>query len=95
MYLALLFISCPQEMNSLEPHDNFRLWLTAETHPKFPTILLQSSLKVTYEVCGIMGVQLRILKFSSGSSGISQIFIYRECVTEVCEAERNWRVKPS
>ena len=31
-------------------HDNFRLWLTAEVHPKFPTILLQSSLKLTYEV---------------------------------------------
>ena len=39
-----------QELNSLEPHDNFRLWMTAESHPKFPTILLQSSLKITYEV---------------------------------------------
>ena len=38
-----------KEMNSLKPHDNFRLWLTAEAHPKFPTILLQSSLKITYE----------------------------------------------
>ncbi|KAM7436007.1 Cytoplasmic dynein 2 heavy chain 1 [Porites harrisoni] len=38
-----------KELNSLEPHENFRLWLTAESHPKFPTILLQSSLKVTYE----------------------------------------------
>ena len=39
-----------QELNSLHPHDNFRLWMTAEVHPKFPTILLQSSLKITYEV---------------------------------------------
>ncbi len=39
-----------QELNSLKCHDNFRLWLTAEVHPKFPTILLQSSLKLTYEV---------------------------------------------
>ncbi|XP_063970614.1 cytoplasmic dynein 2 heavy chain 1 [Lytechinus pictus] len=38
-----------KEMNALSPHDNFRLWLTAESHPKFPTILLQSSLKITYE----------------------------------------------
>ncbi|EDO38992.1 predicted protein [Nematostella vectensis] len=38
-----------KELNSLEPHEKFRLWLTAESHPKFPTILLQSSLKVTYE----------------------------------------------
>ena len=38
-----------KELNSLEPHKQFRLWLTTETHPRFPTILLQSSLKVTYE----------------------------------------------
>ncbi|KAK3100036.1 hypothetical protein FSP39_013759 [Pinctada imbricata] len=38
-----------KEMNSLKPHEDFRLWLTAEVHPKFPTILLQSSLKMTYE----------------------------------------------
>ncbi|XP_071483964.1 LOW QUALITY PROTEIN: cytoplasmic dynein 2 heavy chain 1-like [Diadema antillarum] len=38
-----------KELNSLSPHENFRLWMTAESHPKFPTILLQSSLKVTYE----------------------------------------------
>ncbi|XP_065833043.1 cytoplasmic dynein 2 heavy chain 1-like isoform X2 [Oscarella lobularis] len=38
-----------KELNSLEPSESFRLWLTAEVHPKFPAILLQSSLKVTYE----------------------------------------------
>lgn len=38
-----------KELNSLELHKNFRLWLTTESHPKFPTVLLQSSLKVTYE----------------------------------------------
>lgn len=38
-----------KELNSLEPHESFRLWLTTESHPKFPTILLQSSVKVTYE----------------------------------------------
>ncbi|CAK8696967.1 unnamed protein product [Clavelina lepadiformis] len=38
-----------KELNSLSPHENFRLWLTSEVHPRFPTILLQSSLKVTYE----------------------------------------------
>lgn len=38
-----------KELNSLDPHENFRLWLTTESHPKFPTVLLQSSLKVTYE----------------------------------------------
>ena len=31
------------------PHEKFRLWLTAESHPKFSPILAESSLKVTYE----------------------------------------------
>ncbi|XP_022324921.2 cytoplasmic dynein 2 heavy chain 1-like isoform X2 [Crassostrea virginica] len=38
-----------KEINTLKPHDDFRLWMTAEVHLKFPTILLQSSLKITYE----------------------------------------------
>lgn len=33
----------------LQPNSKFRLWLTSEPHPKFPSILLQSSLKITYE----------------------------------------------
>ena len=36
-------------INSLVPHENFRLWLTTESHPKFPSVLLQSTLKVAYE----------------------------------------------
>ena len=39
-----------KELNSLKPHTNFRLWVTAEPHVKFTPILLQNSLKVTYEV---------------------------------------------
>lgn len=31
------------------PHEDFRLWLTSEQHDSFPSILLQQSLKVTYE----------------------------------------------
>ncbi|XP_041357041.1 cytoplasmic dynein 2 heavy chain 1-like isoform X2 [Gigantopelta aegis] len=38
-----------KEINMMKPHEDFRLWLTAEVHQKFPTILLQSSLKITYE----------------------------------------------
>ena len=33
----------------LTPDKKFRLWLTSEPHAKFPSILLQSSLKITYE----------------------------------------------
>ncbi len=38
-----------QELSSVKAHDNFRLFLTAETHAKFPAVLLQSSLKASYE----------------------------------------------
>ncbi|XP_028975291.2 cytoplasmic dynein 2 heavy chain 1 isoform X3 [Esox lucius] len=38
-----------KELNVLQPKAGFRLWLTAEVHPRFPSILLQSSLKITYE----------------------------------------------
>ncbi|KAK2517344.1 Dync2h1 [Columba guinea] len=38
-----------KELNTLQPQPNFRLWLTTEVHPKFTPILLQSSLKITYE----------------------------------------------
>lgn len=33
----------------LTPDKKFRLWLTSEPHGRFPSILLQSSLKITYE----------------------------------------------
>lgn len=39
-----------KELKSLCPHENFRLWFTAEAHPRFSAILAQSCLKVTYEV---------------------------------------------
>jgi len=33
----------------LKPDPKFRLWLTSEPHMRFPSILLQTSLKITYE----------------------------------------------
>ncbi|GAB1603232.1 cytoplasmic dynein 2 heavy chain 1-like isoform X1, partial [Argonauta hians] len=38
-----------KEMNCLKPRDTFRLWLTTEVHPHFPSVLLHSSLKMTHE----------------------------------------------
>jgi dynein heavy chain 2 len=38
-----------KEIKMLSPDKRFRLWLTSEPHGKFPSILLQSSLKITYE----------------------------------------------
>jgi len=50
-----------QEINSLKPHQDFRLWMTAEVHPNFPTILLQSSLKITYEVWSLIDQLMAII----------------------------------
>jgi dynein heavy chain 2 len=41
--------SLEKELKLLTPDKKFRLWLTSEAHAKFPSILLQSSLKITYE----------------------------------------------
>ncbi|XP_078258653.1 cytoplasmic dynein 2 heavy chain 1 isoform X2 [Rhinoraja longicauda] len=50
LHLVILWLPIlEKDLNRLEPHTNFRLWLTAESHPKFTPILLQSSLKITYE----------------------------------------------
>lgn len=38
-----------QQSNILSVHPDFRLWLTSEQHSRFPPILLQMSLKATYE----------------------------------------------
>lgn len=38
-----------KELSTLVFHKDFRLWLTSESHNHFPSILLQHSLKVTYE----------------------------------------------
>lgn len=38
--------SLEKELSALEPHADFRLWLTTEPHDQFPPLLLQQSLKV-------------------------------------------------
>ncbi|XP_063237932.1 cytoplasmic dynein 2 heavy chain 1 [Bacillus rossius redtenbacheri] len=38
-----------KEIRALQPHQDFRLWLTSEPHPGFPPILAQQCLKITYE----------------------------------------------
>lgn len=41
--------SLEKEFKTITPEKKFRLWLTTEPHGKFPSILLQSSLKISYE----------------------------------------------
>uniref|UniRef100_A0A183FQZ7 Dynein_heavy domain-containing protein n=1 Tax=Heligmosomoides polygyrus TaxID=6339 RepID=A0A183FQZ7_HELPZ len=38
-----------KELSATTPHDKFRLWMTTEEENKFPAIMLQRSLKVTFE----------------------------------------------
>ena len=38
-----------KEVAGGSPHPDFRLWLTAEPHPRFPALLSEMCLKVTYE----------------------------------------------
>jgi len=38
-----------KEIKNLDPNEKFRCWLTTEPHAKFPSILLETSLKITYE----------------------------------------------
>jgi len=69
-----------KEIKSLEPHENFRCWLTTEPHAKFPPILLETSLKITYEAPpGVKKNMLRTLEswsqswFESGSQIRAQV----------------------
>ncbi|KAK6043700.1 hypothetical protein COOONC_18795 [Cooperia oncophora] len=38
-----------KELATVTPHEKFRLWMTTEEENKFPAIMLQRSLKVTFE----------------------------------------------
>lgn len=50
LHLAISWLpTLEKELNFLKPHENFRLWVTTEPHPKFSPILLKTSLKVTFE----------------------------------------------
>eukprot|EP01116_Phalansterium_solitarium_P024805 TRINITY_DN91_c0_g1_i4.p1 TRINITY_DN91_c0_g1~~TRINITY_DN91_c0_g1_i4.p1 ORF type:complete len:4085 (+),score=2013.94 TRINITY_DN91_c0_g1_i4:171-12425(+) len=50
MHLAISWLpTLEKELTAMTPHDEFRLYLTSEPHQKFSAILLQSSLKITYE----------------------------------------------
>lgn len=40
-----------QKIQSLSPHQDFRLWLITEPHNTFSSVLTQTCLKISYEVC--------------------------------------------
>ena len=39
-----------REFQLIQPHSNFRLWLTSEAHENFPPGFLNLCLTITYEV---------------------------------------------
>jgi dynein heavy chain 2 len=50
VHLAVAWLqSFQKEFTTLKFHPDFRLWVTTETHAKFPAILLENSLKITVE----------------------------------------------
>lgn len=50
VHLAISWLpTLEKELAAMQPHENFRLWMTTEPHLKFSTILLQTSLKITFE----------------------------------------------
>ncbi|KXZ45909.1 DHC7 protein [Gonium pectorale] len=50
VHLAVSWLpSLEKELLMLQKHENFRLFLTSEPHPKFPSTLLEMSLKITFE----------------------------------------------
>lgn len=50
LHLVISFLPILEKtFKSLEPHANFRLWFTTEAHIKFPSILLETCFKVSYE----------------------------------------------
>jgi dynein heavy chain len=51
-HLDLGFMSKMEELlnpKNVEIHEDFRLWITCESHPQFPLSLLQMAIKVTNE----------------------------------------------
>ncbi|CAJ0574308.1 unnamed protein product, partial [Mesorhabditis spiculigera] len=49
IHLMLASIPVIQKELGIEKHENFRLWMTAEPDDRFPSTLLQDSLKITFE----------------------------------------------
>lgn len=72
-----------KEVKELQPKAGFRLWLTTEAHAKFPSMLLESSLKVTYE--SPPGIKKNLLRTyaswdqttlaRAGSTGAQALFV--------------------
>lgn len=62
-----------KELKTISCDKKFRLWLTTEPHTKFPSILLQSSLKISYETPpGIKNNLMRTFQYVAPSPQVQQ-----------------------
>lgn len=86
-----------KSLKSINPKPSFRLWLTTEPHPNFPVILLQQSLKITYE--SPPGVKANMLRtfdswddafFSQGTVARSQCLFALAWFHAIIEERRNY-----
>lgn len=64
--------SLEKELSALEPHPEFRLWLTTESHDEFPPLLLQQSLKVN-RAQTLAGVIRRIPRATSSARSRDEV----------------------
>lgn len=50
IHLVISFLpALEKELKTSKLHPNFRLWLTTEAHPDFPSVLLKTCFNVAYE----------------------------------------------
>jgi dynein heavy chain 2 len=59
-----------KELRILTPHEDFRFWLTTEPHIHFPSILLETCIKVSYEAPP--GIKKNLVRLQQASSISSQ-----------------------
>ncbi|KAJ3658130.1 hypothetical protein Zmor_009888 [Zophobas morio] len=91
-----LSILC-QNLQTLRPHDNFRLWLITEPNPSFNFVLAQNSLKVVYEAPQGIRNNLQRTYNTWGSKYIeklhptaARIFFILSCIHAILQERRTY-----
>lgn len=84
-------------VNSLTPHASFRLFFTTEEHPAFPPLLLQQSLKISFEAPpGVKANMLRTLEswdsgyLAAGSLARAQLLFLLAYFHAIVQERRNY-----
>jgi dynein heavy chain 2 len=91
-----LSILC-QNLQNLQPHDNFRLWLITEPNPSFNFVLAQNCLKVVYEAPQGLRNNLQRTYATWGSKYIEKlhptagrIFFILSCIHAIVQERRTY-----